>query len=157
MGFPSVAVGGRLEAGAGPGAGASWGLWAARVAGDTQERRPPRREQRRSPDGAPLHGAGSLRAVATRQPPTSPGARRARSLVASGYPAPPASPGPRDRAFRVPAMERCSRCHHLLLLVLLLLGLSAAPAWAGKRSPNAWVVGIRLEVRMSSGQGTADM
>lgn len=54
-------------------------------------------------------------------------------------------------------MERCSRCHHLLLLVLLLLWLSAAPAWAGKRSPNAWVVGIRLEVRMSSGQGTADM
>lgn len=81
VGFPSVAVGGRLEAGAGPGAGASWGLWAAGVAWDTQERRPPRREQRRSPDGAPLHGAGSLRAVATRQPPTSPGARRPRSLL----------------------------------------------------------------------------
>uniref|UniRef100_A0A452EBR1 Collagen alpha-2(XI) chain n=1 Tax=Capra hircus TaxID=9925 RepID=A0A452EBR1_CAPHI len=28
-------------------------------------------------------------------------------------------------------MERCSRCHHLLLLVPLLLGLSTAPAWAG--------------------------
>lgn len=53
-------------------------------------------------------------------------------------------------------MERGSRCHHLLLLVPLLLGLSAAPAWAGKRSPNAWVVGIRLEVCMSPGQGTAD-
>lgn len=78
------------------------------------------------------------------------------SLAASGCPAPPASPGPRDRAFRAPAMERCSRCHHLLLLVPLLLGLSTAPAWAGKRSSNAWVIGIRLEVRMSSVQGTAD-
>uniref|UniRef100_A0A3Q2HIX8 Collagen type XI alpha 2 chain n=1 Tax=Equus caballus TaxID=9796 RepID=A0A3Q2HIX8_HORSE len=28
-------------------------------------------------------------------------------------------------------MERCSRCHRLLLLVPLVLGLSAAPAWAG--------------------------
>lgn len=83
VGFPSVAVGGRLEAGAGPGAGAGWGLWAAGVAGDTQERRPPRREQRRSPDGASLHGAGSLRAVATRQPPTSPGPRRAGLLAVS--------------------------------------------------------------------------
>ena len=54
-------------------------------------------------------------------------------------------------------MERCTGCHHLPLLVLLLLGLSTTPAWAGKRSPNAWVIGIRLEVRMSSGQGTADM
>lgn len=43
-------------------------------------------------------------------------------------------------------MERCSRCHRLLLLVPLVLGLSAAPAWAGKRNPDAWVVGIRLEL-----------
>ncbi|XP_058589512.1 collagen alpha-2(XI) chain isoform X9 [Neofelis nebulosa] len=28
-------------------------------------------------------------------------------------------------------MERCSRCHRLLLLVPLVLGLSAVPAWAG--------------------------
>uniref|UniRef100_A0A8C6FYP3 Collagen type XI alpha 2 chain n=1 Tax=Moschus moschiferus TaxID=68415 RepID=A0A8C6FYP3_MOSMO len=28
-------------------------------------------------------------------------------------------------------MERCGRCHHLLLLAPLLLALSAAPAWAG--------------------------
>ena len=53
-------------------------------------------------------------------------------------------------------MERGSRCRHLLLLVPLLLGLSAAPAWAGKRSRNAWLVGIRLEVCMSPGQGPAD-
>lgn len=32
-------------------------------------------------------------------------------------------------------MERCGRGHRLLLLVPLLLGLSAAPARAGKRGP----------------------
>ncbi|XP_070371224.1 collagen alpha-2(XI) chain isoform X8 [Equus asinus] len=31
-------------------------------------------------------------------------------------------------------MERCSRCHRLLLLVPLVLGLSATPAWAGTPS-----------------------
>ncbi|XP_043447057.1 collagen alpha-2(XI) chain isoform X6 [Prionailurus bengalensis] len=31
-------------------------------------------------------------------------------------------------------MERCSRCHRLLLLVPLVLGLSAVPAWAGAPS-----------------------
>lgn len=142
-GFPSVAVGGRLEAGAGPGAGAGWGLWAAGVAGDTQERRPLRKEQRQSPDGASLHGAGPLRAVATRQPLTSAGPGRPRLKACSLSPVslggvqrlrPPV--GPWDRAFGSPAMERCSRCHRLLLLVPLVLGLSAVPAWAGKRSPT---------------------
>lgn len=73
-----------------------------------------------------------------------------------GVPSAAGVPWSPDRAFRAPAMERCSRCHRLLLLVPLLLGLSAAPAWAGKRSPNAWVIGIRPEVCMSPGQGTAD-
>ncbi|XP_044930614.1 collagen alpha-2(XI) chain isoform X7 [Mustela nigripes] len=39
--------------------------------------------------------------------------------------------GPWDPVFGSPAMERCSRCHRLLLLVPLVLGLSAVPARAG--------------------------
>lgn len=61
--------------------------------------------------------------------------------------------GPWDRAIGLPAMERCSRCHRLLLLVPLVLGLSAIPAWAGKRSPSAWVLGVRLQLSTPLGTG----
>lgn len=54
--------------------------------------------------------------------------------------------GPWDPAFGSPAMERCSRCHRLLLLVPLVLGLSAVPATAGKRSPDACVLRVRLQL-----------
>lgn len=53
---------------------------------------------------------------------------------------------PWDPAFGSPAMERCSRCHRLLLLVPLVLGLSAVPARAGKRSPDTCVLGVRLQL-----------
>lgn len=42
-------------------------------------------------------------------------------------------------------MERCSRCRRLVLLVSLVLELSAVWVWAGKRSPEGWVVGVKLE------------
>lgn len=145
MGFLAVAVGGRLEA------WARWGRGRGRGTGllgwpGTQEQRPPRREQRWSPDGASLHGAGPLRAVATRQPLISPGPPRpgltacSLSSVSLGASSASGALGSWDPAFRSPAMERCSRCHRLLLLVPLLLGLSWAPAWAGKRSPDARVL-----------------
>lgn len=128
-----------VEAGLGRG-GASWGLWAAGVAWDTQERRPPRREQRRSPDGAPLHGAGSLRAVATRQPsdfPRSPASSLSCSLgVPSGRRRPlvPGTgvPGASHGAVQpLPSPPAAGAA---------VAGLSTASAWAGKRSPNAWVI-----------------
>lgn len=103
----------------------------------------------------------AVESCATVQPVISPdprvrGSQPARSLLsASGRPVPPAPLGPWDPAFWSPAMERCSRCHRLLLLVPLLLGLSWAPARAGKKSPDAESSGVRLELLGSSAQGTA--
>jgi hypothetical protein len=114
------------------GAGARWGLWAAGVAGDTQERRPPRREQREIPDGTLLHGAGLLKAVAVGQLLTSPGSRvpklTARFLspvslraclgpwdlalwspshgAVQPLPSPPPAPTSADRAERCPGLGR---------------------------------------------------